>query len=61
MAREPLLGQTVERAPPPAARPRAAQVTHTALKSGGKLESSLVLVGVGARPNVELFKGESDV
>ncbi len=36
----------------------AAQVSHVQLKSGGKLEASLVLVGVGARPNVELFKGQ---
>ena len=31
------------------------------LKSGGRLEGSLVLVGVGARPNVELFKGQLDL
>lgn len=37
---------------------RPLQVTRTLLKSGTKLESSLVLVGVGARPNVDLFKGQ---
>lgn len=31
------------------------QVTHAVLKSGTRLECSLVLVGVGARPNTELF------
>lgn len=35
-------------------------VTHTLLKSGNELESSLVIVGVGARPNVELFAGQVD-
>ena len=37
------------------------QVTHTVLKGGEKLESDLVLVGVGARPNIELFKGKLDL
>lgn len=37
------------------------QVTHTVLKSGTKLESSLVLVGVGARPNTQLFQGQLDL
>ena len=36
-------------------------VTHTLLKDGTELESSLVVVGVGARPNVELFTGQLDL
>lgn len=36
-------------------------VTHTILKDGRELESSLVIVGVGARPNVELFKGQLEL
>ncbi len=36
-------------------------VTTTVLKGGQELESSLVIVGVGARPNVELFKGQLDL
>ncbi len=31
------------------------------LKSGEKIEADLVLVGVGARPNVELFKGQLEL
>lgn len=31
------------------------------LKDGTKLESDIVLVGVGARPNIELFKGQMDM
>ena len=31
------------------------------LKSGKKLEASLVVVGVGAKPNTELFKGQLDL
>ncbi len=31
------------------------------LKSGEKIESDIVLVGVGAKPNVELFKGQIDL
>jgi monodehydroascorbate reductase (NADH) len=38
-----------------------AQVTTTVLKSGEKIESDIVLVGVGARPNVELFKGQIEL
>ena len=37
------------------------QVTTTVLKSGEKIESDIVLVGVGARPNVELFKGQLEL
>ena len=37
------------------------QVAGVQLKSGGRLEGSVVLVGVGARPNVELFKGQLDL
>ncbi len=37
------------------------QVAGVRLKSGGQVEASLVLVGVGARPNVELFKGQLDL
>jgi hypothetical protein len=40
---------------------RAAQVKTSVLKDGSKLESDIVLVGVGARPNVELFKGQLDL
>ena len=36
-------------------------VTHTLLKGGVEVESSLVIVGVGARPNVELFKGQLEL
>ena len=31
------------------------------LKSGEKIEADMVLVGVGARPNTELFKGQLDL
>ena len=31
------------------------------LKSGKKLDASLVVVGVGARPNTDLFKGQIDL
>jgi len=31
------------------------------LKSGAKLEASLVLVGVGARPNTDLFAGQLEL
>lgn len=37
------------------------QVTHTVLKSGQKLESDLVVVGVGAKPNSGMFKGQLDL
>lgn len=36
-------------------------VTHTLLKDGSELECSLVVVGVGARPNVELFTGQLEM
>ena len=39
----------------------AGHVTHTLLKGGDKVASELVVVGVGARPNVELFKGQLDL
>ena len=38
-----------------------AQVTTTVLKSGEEIESDIVVVGVGARPNVELLKGQVDL
>lgn len=31
------------------------------LKTGEKIESNLVVVGVGAKPNVELVKGQVDL
>ena len=37
------------------------QVTHAVLKSGEKVEADMVLVGVGARPNTELFKGQLEL
>lgn len=37
------------------------QVTSAVLKSGAKLDCSLVLVGVGARPNTDLFQGQLDL
>ena len=37
------------------------QVTAAVLKSGSQLECSLVLVGVGARPNTDLFAGQLDL
>ena len=40
---------------------RRAQVKTSVLKDGTKLESDIVLVGVGARPNIELFKGQLDM
>lgn len=36
-------------------------VTHTVLKSGTKLECDLVLVGVGAHPNTDLFRDQLDL
>ena len=38
-----------------------AQVTTTVLKSGEEITSDIVVVGVGARPNVELLKGQVDL
>ena len=38
-----------------------AQVTTTVLKSGEEIESDIVVVGVGARPNVEMLKGQVDL
>ncbi len=37
------------------------QVTHAVLKNGTRLECSLVLVGVGARPNADLFAGQLEL
>ena len=37
------------------------EVTTTVLKDGTELESALVVVGVGARPNTELFAGQLDL
>ncbi|PSC73208.1 monodehydroascorbate reductase [Micractinium conductrix] len=37
------------------------KVATAVLKSGARLEASLVLVGVGARPNTELFAGQLDL
>ena len=37
------------------------QVCAAALRSGARLEASLVLVGVGARPNTDLFAGQLDL
>jgi len=37
------------------------RVVRAQLKSGGELECSLAVVGVGARPNVELFDGQLDM
>ncbi len=37
------------------------QVTTAVLKSGTKLDCSLVLVGTGARPNTDLFQGQLDL
>lgn len=31
------------------------------LKSGKQLEASLVVVGVGAKPNTEMFKGQLEL
>lgn len=31
------------------------------LKSGKKLEAGLVVVGVGAKPNTDMFKGQLDL
>ena len=40
---------------------RRPQVTHAVLKSGEKIEADMVLVGVGARPNTDLFKGQLEL
>ena len=31
------------------------------LKSGKKIESDIVIVGVGAKPNTDMFKGQIDL
>lgn len=41
--------------------PTCVQVTAAVLKGGAKLEASLVLVGVGARPNTDLFAGQLEL
>lgn len=41
--------------------PISPQVTKTVLGNGEELESTLVVVGVGARPNTQLLKGQLDV
>ena len=38
-----------------------AQVTTAVLKSGEEIESDTSVAGVGARPNVELLKGQVDL
>ena len=37
------------------------QVKTSVLKSGKKIESDIVIVGVGAKPNTEMFKGQIDL
>lgn len=37
------------------------QVKTSVLKSGKKIESDIVIVGVGAKPNTDLFKGQIDL
>ena len=37
------------------------QVQKTVLKNGEKLDCDLVVVGIGARPNIELFKGQVEL
>ncbi len=37
------------------------QVATAVLKSGGRLDASLVVVGVGARPNTDLLAGQLDL
>ena len=36
------------------------QVTEVILKDGRTLEADIVIVGVGARPIISLFKGQVD-
>ena len=36
-------------------------MTTTVLKSGEEIQSDLVVVGVGAKPNIELIKGQVDL
>ena len=38
-----------------------AQVKTSVLKSGKKIESNIVIVGVGAKPNTDMFKGQIDL
>ena len=56
-----ILQRARSRSRPSITRRAAAQVKTSVLKDGSKLESDIVLVGVGARPNVELFKGQLDL
>ena len=37
------------------------QVEKAELKSGSSLDADLVVVGIGAKPNVDLFKGQLDL
>lgn len=37
------------------------QVKTSILKSGKKLESDIVIVGVGAKPNTDMFKGQIEL
>ena len=37
------------------------QVKTSILKSGKKIESDIVIVGVGAKPNTDMFKGQIDL
>lgn len=43
------------------ARRLLVQVSQVVLKNGDKLPAQLVLVGVGARPCTDLFKGQLDM
>ena len=36
------------------------QVKTSILKSGKKIDNDIVVVGVGAKPNTEMFKGQLD-
>jgi len=36
------------------------QVTTTVLKNGDRVQSDMVVVGVGAKPTGEMFKGQID-
>jgi hypothetical protein len=45
----------------PLNHPLFSQVASVQLKDGSSLDASLVVVGVGARPNAELFEGQLKV
>ena len=38
-----------------------AQVKTTVLKSGKRLQSDMVVAGVGAKPTIDLYKGQLDL